>query len=151
MSDEKELDDALLAKIVELCRVGDTHLDADEFNKAQAHYKRAWALLPEPKTDWEAATWIQAAVGDAYFFAGWFAEAQEAFRLTARCPNGIGNPFLHLRRGQVAFELGDMDTAGQELTLAYMGEGRNIFEGEDAKYFDYLKTILKPPAGQQEL
>jgi transposase len=30
-------------------------------------YLQAWDLLPEPKTEWEAATWLLAAIGDANF------------------------------------------------------------------------------------
>jgi hypothetical protein len=148
---ETKLDDAILDQIVQLCRVGDDHLDNDAYDKAHVHYQQAWALLPEPKTDWDTATWIQAAIGDAYFFEREFAKAGEAFRIVSLCPGGVGNPFLHLRRGQIAFELGDLDRAGQELTLAYMGDGRDIFKDEDPKYFNYLKTILQPPVGEKEL
>jgi len=63
-----------------------------------------------------------------------------------RCPDAIGNPFLHLRLGQCQFELGELDRAADELARAYMGAGAKIFEGGD-KYFSFLKTRLEPPPG----
>jgi hypothetical protein len=52
----------------------------------------------------------------------------------------VGNPFLHLRRGEVALEQGDEDVATDELMRAYMAEGRDIFATEDAKYLAFLST-----------
>src|SRR5262249_46644058 len=122
-----ELDDAIRQQVAELYRAGDEYLDGREFEKAEAHYQRAWALLPEPKTECEESTWIQAAIGEALFAQGKYDAAWDAFRIAFRCPDGVGNPYLHLRRGQIAFMRGDMDSAGQELTLAYMGGGRELF------------------------
>jgi hypothetical protein len=59
------------------------------------------------------------------------------------CPGGLGNPFLHLRFGQILFESGDHDLAADELIRAYMGAGDEIFENEDPKYLNFLKTRAK--------
>jgi hypothetical protein len=60
-----------------------------------------------------------------------------------RCPGAIGNPFLHLRLGQVQFELGDLTRAADELTRAYMGAGEDIFQEQAPKYFEFLKTRIQ--------
>jgi hypothetical protein len=69
-----------------------------------------------------------------------------AFSAAMHGPNAIGNPFIHLRLGQSQFEVGNMERAGDELARAYMGDGTEIFSSEDPKYFEFLKTILDPPA-----
>jgi hypothetical protein len=56
------------------------------------------------------------------------------------CPNGIGNPFIHLRLGQCQFETGNLDSAADELTSAYALEGEELFADDDPKYFEFLKT-----------
>lgn len=56
-------------------------------------------------------------------------------------PDGLGNPFIHLRLGQCALELGDEDQAKDELIRAYMGDGPGIFEEEEPKYFEFLKRF----------
>jgi len=47
-----------------------------------------------------------------------------------------------LRLGQVYFELNDVDKAADNLTRAYMGDGLRVFEGQDVKYLDFLKTKI---------
>lgn len=112
---------------------------------ALKHYWSAWDLLPEPQTEWEAATWILAAIGDANFLGNDFEAGRDNLSLAMHCPNAIGNPFLHLRLGQCQFELGNLDRAADELARAYMGAGSDIFEDAE-KYFTFLKTRLEPPA-----
>lgn len=117
-----------------------------KYPAALDQYWAAWELLPEPKSKWSAATWILSAIGDAHFLGKDYLAGRDNLSLAMTCPSAIGNPFLHLRLGQGQFELNNLDRAADELTRAYMGGGNEIF-GEDRKYFDFLKTRLKPPAG----
>ena len=146
-----ELPDDIYERITALSQEGNDLLDESDFSGALAKYEQAWDLLPDPKEDWEAATWILSAIGDTYFYDRRFDDAINTLSKAIHCPNGLGNPFIHLRLGESRFEAGDRPRAADELTRAYMGAGREIFENEDPKYFDFLKTVLKPPRGQKEL
>jgi tetratricopeptide (TPR) repeat protein len=145
-----ELPDDLYEQIQSLCEVGDQHGEAGEPAAAIDAYNRAWALLPEPKNEWAAATWILAAIGDTHFLGGDFDKAHTALMTAIACPDGFGNPFIHLRLGQTEFELGNHDQSANELTRAFGLEGSAIFANEDPKYFEFLKTRIKPPAGGWE-
>lgn len=145
------LDESLHSKITELCQQGDSLAEGGDFRGALKQYHRSWNLLPEPKEEWDASTWILSAIGDAYFFLGEFENVIRALANALRCPNGLGNAFVHLRLGQSAFELGQMSRAKDELTRAYMGAGKDIFESEDAKYMAYLESVLQPMPGQEKL
>jgi tetratricopeptide (TPR) repeat protein len=145
------LDDSLHEEISKLCEQGDKLAMSDDYKGALRLYHRSWNLLPEPKEDWEAATWILSAIGDAHYFTGDFANTMAAMSNALACPDGLGNPFIHLRLGEAAFELGDLDRARDELTRAYMGAGKEIFSEEDPKYLAYLNTVLKPMQGNTEL
>jgi tetratricopeptide (TPR) repeat protein len=125
-----------------LCREGDEHLDAGKFDAALNAYRAAEKLLPYPKEDWEASTWIFTAIGEALFFKGEFSEALKNLRRAVACPGGLGNPVVHLRLGEVHFELSDFDQAADELTRAYMGAGKEIFSSEDQKYLNFLATKI---------
>ena len=129
-----QLDDALHQQITEHCERGDHSAESEQYLEAVGHYDQAWSLLPEPKTQWEAATWILASIGDD------FAAAHEALTACMYCPGAIGNPFIHLRLGQAQFELGNEPRAADELMRAYMGAGPEIFEDEDPKYLRFLAT-----------
>lgn len=141
-----ELDDAIHERIQTLCAEGDELAKKANYPAALKKYWAAWDLLPEPQTDWEAATWILGAVGDANFLGGDYVAGRDNLSMAMHCPDAIENPFLHLRLGQCQFELGNLDRAADELARAYMGAGAEIFEGAD-KYFAFLKTRLKPPPG----
>jgi len=138
-----ELPDDIYSRIEALCARGDELVEGGEFDAALDRFNDAWQLLPEPKTQWEAATWILAAIGDVHFASEEFAEAHDAFLSAVAAPNGFGNPFIHLRLGQTALELGETREAANELTRAYGLEGDAIFEREDPKYFRFLKTQIK--------
>jgi tetratricopeptide (TPR) repeat protein len=144
-----ELDPKIYRNIQALCAEGDRLAEAKAYEDALSQYNRAWKLIPDPPNEWNASTWILAAIADASFLGGYYTSAKEALEYAMHCPNGIGNPFLHLRLGQCHFEMGALSSAADELTRAYMAEGRKIFEKEDAKYFEFLKTRIKPPASGQ--
>jgi tetratricopeptide (TPR) repeat protein len=139
-----ELDDTIYAKIVELSARGDDLAARKLFGAAIACYEEALALVPDPVTEWEAATWLLAAIGDAYYLQGNLEEARMALQEAMHCPGAIGNPFLHLRLGEVQYDLGNMARAQDELVRAWMAEGDELFVDEDAKYLALVKSVTLP-------
>ena len=148
---QDSLNESVHVQIRDLCAKGDALVAQRQFEQAFHFYSEALKLVPEPAEDWEATTWILAAIGDLYFLAGHFDKATIAFEDACRCPGGLGNAFVHLRLGQCHFELGKLDQAADELTRAYMGAGRDILEEEDPKYLQFLETRIKPPIGRERL
>jgi hypothetical protein len=124
---------------------------AGNFRGAFDLFIEAYNLLPESGEKWNAAGWILVALGENAIRAGSFETAEGPFVDAMWCPGTIGNPWVHLRCGQMRFELGQMDRAADELTRAYMGGGREIFEGLDPKYFALLEEVLEPPPGMDRL
>ena|SRR6266436_3456003 len=139
----KELNDKTHSEVARLCALGDELAKKSEYRAAIAEYNKAWKLVPEPKNDWNASTWILAAIGDACFLGGFYKSAREALQYAMTCPNALGNPFLHLRLGQVLFDTNELDASADELMRAYMGDGTKVFVGQDPKYFDFLRTRAK--------
>lgn len=137
-----ELDDAIHAQIEQLSQEGDRLFDDEREREALAKYFAALELLPAPTYDWEAATWLYATIGDVLWTMCELDDAYGAFQAALRSPGGIGNPFVHLRVGQIAFEKGDLPRARDELMRAYMGAGAKIFEREHAKYFDVIRDAI---------
>ena len=138
-----ELSEDTHRQIARLCERGDQLAENGVFDEALKLYEAALALLPEPKSKWEAALWIYAAIGDSHFLSGKYDEAKATFSEAITAHGGLGNPFLHLRLGQTHFELEDMDAAAEELTRAYGIEGAELFEEDDVKYLDFLKTKIE--------
>jgi hypothetical protein len=107
---------------------------------AISEYHDAWKLVPDPKNHWRASTWILTAIADACFLGGFSTSAEEALSYALTCPDGIGNPFLHLRYGQILLDKGGKDRVADELMRAYMGGGSEIFALEDPRYLAFLTT-----------
>lgn len=142
MSEAVELPDAVHAQVVTLSKAGEILAGQTKYREAVAKYAEALKLLPEPKTQWEACTWLLAAIGDINFLAHSYEQARLALSDAMHCPGAIGNPFIHLRLGQAQLELGNRQRAADELARAYAVAGKEIFSSEDPKYFEFLKTVL---------
>jgi tetratricopeptide (TPR) repeat protein len=137
-----ELKDEVHTQVVELCKSGDSLLENGNFTSGIQSYIDAFNLLPPPISQWDAATWILAALGDAYFLKEDYEEACKVFSDAMCCPNAIGNPFLHLRLGQTQYELNNKSRAADELARAFMGGGEELFKDEDSKYLNWIKAVL---------
>jgi len=136
------LDDAIGKQIDDLCEAGNDLVDGDRFDEAIESFRTAAELIPEPKENWEASMWVYTAIGETQFFKEEYSEAVESLQFATICPDGLGNPLVHLRLGQSHFELSNLDKAADEFTRAYMGAGEEIFEDEDPKYLAFLKTRI---------
>lgn len=126
-------------------------MTAGDFRAAFGLLVAAFDTLPEPREQWNAAGWLLVALGESAIRAGDFKAAQQPLTDAMWCPGTIGNPWVHLRLGQVRFELGKTESAGDELARAYMGGSREVFEGQHGKYFALVETLLLPPPGMDRL
>lgn len=138
-----ELSDEIYDQIEEYSEQGNEYCDNEEWEEAIVCFNKALELLPEPKDDWEAATWLYVALGDAFFFLEKYEEALEHLKIARMCPEGMANPFVLLRLGEAFYELGEVELAQKHLFEAYMMEGTEIFEYEDEKYWELVKKVLK--------
>ncbi|MEK4522453.1 hypothetical protein MKX96_12595 [Psychrobacillus sp. FSL W7-1493] len=137
-----ELDDKIYAHIVRLCEEGDSLIDEEEFDKAIEKYSHALELVPLPKTDWEASTWIFTALGDTYFINEDYDMAKNNFYNALNCPDGFSNPLILMRLGESLFECRELEKAKEYLLKAYLLEGYKIFNEEDDKYFELIRDII---------
>jgi tetratricopeptide (TPR) repeat protein len=136
----KELSPQQSENIEALAEQANVLIDQDNFKQAHECILKALEIIPEPKNSYGEATWLYATQGDIYFLTDDYKQALLSFTEAVQCPEGLGNPFIHLRLGECQFECGNMDRSADELIRAYMSEGLEIFELEDPKYFEFLKT-----------
>ncbi len=141
----KELSEQIHNQITGRCEQANALLEAGQLGPALEELWGAWDLLPEAKTQWEAATFILGSIGDINFLTADFQAGRDNLHSAMHCPDAVGNAFLHFRLGQCEFELGEHDNAAQELARAYLAGGVEVFRGSDPKYYDYLQTRLEPP------
>jgi tetratricopeptide (TPR) repeat protein len=135
----QELDDRIVREITELCEQGDDDVEHQRYDEALVRYKAALALVPAPVLAWKATAWILTALGETLYFKRDFPAARDALNDALRCTGAVGNPFLHLRLGQVELELGNKGRALDELLRAHTRAGDEIFAGEDPRYLEMVK------------
>ncbi len=135
-----ELDDSVHNQVTVLSEEGDALAESGNYDDAIKKYIVAMDLLPAPKNQWEAATWLYVAIGDAFFLADDYQATYNYFMDALNCPDATDNPFIHLRVGQAQYHLGNEDAAVNYLLKAYMLDGEKVFVAEDGMYLDFLKS-----------
>ncbi len=133
------LSNTLIKKINKFCDKGENLLDEGKFDEAITVFQEALNALPEPYIEWEISTMIVTAMGDAYFYKNDFQHALERFEEACLTPDGLNNPFVHLRLGQCYLETEQLDKAKTNLERAFRLEGDEIFEDENPKYLQFIK------------
>ena len=78
-----------------------------------------------------------------YFFKEDYDKCADSFYNALNCPDGQVSGFVHLRLGEALFELQQSDGALDHLLRAYMLEGKEIYDGEDEKYFKFLSDSVE--------
>lgn len=133
-------EDDILHRVETLSERGNVLLeDEGDWRGAAEVWTAALDLLPEPKSQWEAALWLYASLGDAYRVGGQLDEAKDALFTALNCPDGHMNVFVLLRLGQTLFDLGDKPRAKEYLLRAYMLDGEDPFEEDGALYLAFLR------------
>lgn len=135
------ISEQLEAELDKLAEEGNSYYDNDK-QKALEIWNNALELIPEPKNRFSQTVWFLAQIGDIYFSKKNYEESFKYFEDAKNNLSGEGysNPFVMLRLGQCAYEIGNNDTAIEYLLRAYMLEGKDIFEEDDDKYFEFLRT-----------
>lgn len=126
---------------------GDEAMRQGDYETADKAYLEAFRLLPEPKLMVEGGVSVFTARVDValkkkeYEKVTIMIENMMALHKSGFLEGIIGNPYLHLRLGQAQLELGNEKRAKDELARAFMGGGGEIFEGEDPKYFKFIRRF----------
>lgn len=125
-------------KIDKLCQEANSLIEELKYAKAEELLQQAWDLIPKPREEQYASTWIKTTIGDIHFLSDSYDSALEYFKYAYKCNEGFANPFINLRLGQCYFNLKQIDKAKEYLQRAYMLEGEDIFSNEPKFYFNLV-------------
>ena len=132
----------ILKKIIFKIREAEEFFLEDNFETAIKKYKEALDIIPESRYSWNESWSFFYGISEMYFQYGHFEEALDYLEDCIKCPHAIGNPHVHLRIGQIRYELNQVEKAKDELIRAYMGGDFEIFENEPKKYLDLIKSYI---------
>lgn len=146
--DGVELPDGINDELEELSAQGDEFAQEQRYEEAQECFVRALRLLPEPISGWDAGLWLLVSIGDMQFLRKLFQDGRQTLMQAMKeFDDARSNPFVRLRLGQCMLELGEKKEALNWLSGAYLMEGLRLFENEDPKYINAVKSELDPPPG----
>jgi tetratricopeptide (TPR) repeat protein len=117
--------------------------DNNQWQQAIETYEQAYQMIPEPKEESELAMVVLFNIGELHYLEEEWQLAFEDFCEAVKCKEGLGNPQIHLRLGQLRYRRGEMDRATDEFMRAYMAAGELAFEGEDPKYFELIQSYVR--------
>ena len=137
-----EPSEAHLGKINTLAEEGNRLFDQGKYTQAIKKWQSALPLLPSPRSQYEAAMWLNASIGDAYYQLNAFDKAKEAFFDALNFPDA-NNPFAYYRLGQIAYKEKQTPEALDYFTRAYMLDGKEIFEADSSEGEAYLNELKK--------
>lgn len=135
-----DLDARTSAEIDRLAQLGNTLFDEQgDWKRALNTWRSALSHVPQPHSDWVESLWLYASIGDAYREAVDLTSALEAYRAAYSAPEGHIHPYVLLQLGKTLSDLGQWRDARDFLLRAYMLEGAEMFEDEDAAYLRKLE------------
>ncbi|WP_232468056.1 tetratricopeptide repeat protein [Bordetella genomosp. 13] len=138
-----ELPDDIYERVEALSEEGNVLMEDGDNEGAEAVWRQALDLLPEPKTEWEAYMWLNASIGEACYFQENYADAVQVLFDALNAPGGPENPFVHYMLGKALWQIGeDEDRAVDELLRAYMLDGVDIFDGDEEEGPDMLQLLI---------
>ena len=140
-----KMDPAIQKKIIALCEHGAKLAEMKEFAFALSKYYDALALVPDPKKDYKATTWIYSSMGELHWKKRDYNEAGRAFLQAYRSVGGEQSADVNFRLGQCLVECGEPSLAHQYLCQAYMLDGESLFATEDPKYFEVIRSEIYGP------
>ncbi|MGI9526003.1 MAG: hypothetical protein ACR2MS_02715 [Weeksellaceae bacterium] len=121
------------------------------FNSSLAFNTKVYALhkIYEDLTNIQKAgregRYLIIKIGEICFLNRKIEDALYNFNYAMKFNDTIGNPFLHLRLGQLQYCIGNKDRMIDELSRALIMGGEEVFENENPMFMKIPKSILKEP------
>ena len=129
-------------KVVELCEKAVSQSEIERFEASNRSLEKVLLLIPEPKPEWKAYTWLQASRPDNFYELEHYAEALVLFEEALELDEVYqSNGYVHMRIGQCLHHLKRQQEALGYLKEAYQLGGEELFEDEYAIYKKLAKQV----------
>ena len=137
----KDLELELKEQVVSLCEKGMEQAEIERYAPSNRTFTNIYDLLPEPKHEWKAYTWLLASMADNHYeLKEYEAGLKLLDEVLERDESYKENGYVRMRRGQFQYEISGEDAAEAELKLAYELGGDELFEDEYVRYLKLAKS-----------
>ena len=131
----KDLEPELKEQVVALCQKGMEQAEIERYEASNRTFGKIYELIPEPKSEWKAYTWLQASRADNFFELKEYKQALDLLSESVELDEDYKkNAYVRMRIGQCLHEMKQVGAAKEALQHAYELGGEEIFEDEYAIY-----------------
>ncbi|MDF4203278.1 hypothetical protein PXD56_09950 [Maribacter sp. SA7] len=106
---------------------------------------KIYESLTDDQKRTRAGRYVIIHIAEVCFSERWIEDAFDNFNFAMQFKDTVGNPFLHLRLGQLNYLVQNKDKMHDELSRAIIMDGEAIFKDEDLKLIEMVKSVLKKP------
>lgn len=126
-------------QIVETVEAGNVLDETQQHEQALIYYDQAWGMLPEPKMEWEIASWIASCHANAHIDLKQYGLAKPwaEISLSTRSSDRSTSPLIDL--GMICMRLEQHDEAYSYLHRAYEFGRERAFQGSPRDVLNYYK------------
>lgn len=147
MIDLRNVNPDLDSAIQKLALEGDALLEGKQYEAALQVYQKAWAMIPEPYTQWQMPSlWLASSMFQAYFDKGAWQEAKHWGHIQQQVssPNSFKSIF---DQGMACFEAGELDQAYAHFDAVYAIARERAFKEYPKKYLEFYREHGKASKG----
>lgn len=126
-------------EIIETVEAGNVLDETQQHEQALIYYDQAWGMLPEPKTDWEIASWIASCHVNAHMDLEQFTLAKPWAEIALQTRGSDINTGPVIDLGIVCMRLEQHDEAFAYLDQAYVYGKERAFQGSPRDVLQYYK------------
>ncbi len=137
------LEGEVVHRIRALCDHAETFVTIGEYPFAISKFFEALSLIPDPKFEYKAATWIYTSIGEVYWKMKDYNNAGVSYLKAFKSVGGESSGIVNLRLGQCLCECGETTMAAEYLSHAYMLDGETAFDGYDPKYYELIRKEIE--------
>ena len=123
--------DSIADKVADIDKIT-TNKDLDVESRVKELMKIYESLTDDQKRTREGR-YVIVHIAEVCFSERWIEDAFDNFNFAIQFKDTVGNPFLHLRLGQLNYLVQNKDKMHDELSIALIMDGEAIFKDEDPK------------------
>jgi len=135
----KDLEPDIKEQVVPLCEKGLEQQENERYEASNRSFQKVLGLIPEPKNEWKAYTWLLLHIADNHYELKEYEAALDVIlEVLAQKDDYSENAYVKMRLGQCLYETGAKKEGLAALVEAYEIDGEELFEDE---YVKYLKLV----------
>lgn len=138
----EELSDSTYEIITQLVDEAENDCRRNDFRSSISKYKKAARLLPKPRYEWEAYSWLMCGIGLNYVEIENWQEAFKFLNYSLLSSDEMVDASVWFHTGQALYKMGRFDESKDYLIKAFI-LNKGVFDKHDPEYKAFIVEDLR--------